>query len=142
MRHVFRWASLVVIWSAVVAAPAIANSASYAFTMDLRYVNGSVNGVFHTLSGGYLRNSGYIWIYSKDGGASSDPNSVTIEVWDTDGIDNKVCSLTVKPYATVGLKKSYAKGCQSIDPDEYYIVAWKVEDDGNNIKDTGTLSTS
>ncbi|MEW6059400.1 MAG: hypothetical protein AB1551_04545 [Actinomycetota bacterium] len=125
----------------VFAAPAFANSSSYWFKMDYRYVNGSQNGIFHSMTGGNLTNSGQIWVYSKDGGAAS-PVPVTIEVWDTDGLDNIVCSLSVTPYAKIGQRKAYNKSCGHIDPDEYYIVAWKTVDDGNNVQASGTLRTT
>jgi len=119
---------------------ALANSSSYSFTMDYRYVNGKDNGVTHGLSAGSLTNSGSLWAYRKAAGAVG-PYSVTIAVVKDEIIDDTICTVSVTPSTTLNEKKSFSKACGSVPTGVYYIEAWKTNDDGWDIKAQGTLTT-
>lgn len=131
---------LFVIICGVVALPAIANTRGYHWEMNFRYVNGKDNGQLHNMVGGNLTFAGDIWIYSKDPGHVG-PNLITQYVYDTDGTDTLVCTVNYTPYTTIGRHKSFSKACGHIDPDDYYIVVAKADDDGNNERGDGTLDT-
>lgn len=120
--------------------PVFANSSSYSFTMDYRYVNGKSNGVTHGLDAGYLTNSGVLWAYAKAPGAVG-PYPVTIAVVKDELIDRTICTVSVTPYTTLGVIKSFSQGCGNVKTGVYYIEAWKANDDGWDIKVIGTLTT-
>jgi hypothetical protein len=84
--------------------------------MDFRYVNGSQNGVFHSMSPGNLTFKGSIWVYSKDPGYRATPLSVTQYVYDTDGIDTLVCQITKTPSSRIGTKVSFLQVMRSHRP--------------------------
>lgn len=123
---------------------ALANSNSWAFEMNFRYVNGSDNGQLHYMTAGSLTNTGQIWAYSRDGGYTSSPTSVNIRVYKTMFFgDTLMCTKTITPSSNVGTKKSWGpQNCGSAQADDYYIQADKSVDDGWNIKADGTLRTS
>lgn len=141
MKKFFVRSTLAVVALLIMAMPvALANSSSYSFTMDHRYVNGKDNGVTHGLSAGSLTNSCSLWAYDKAAGAVG-PYSVTIAVVQDGIIDKTICTTSVTPSKTLNVKKSYSKSCGSVPTGVYYIEAWKTNDDGWDVKAQGTLTT-
>jgi len=71
--------------------PSFANTSSWSFTMDYRYVNGAENGIYHKMDAGEMSISGKIWIYSKDSWFGETPNRIKYEVWKSSfGLDENV----------------------------------------------------
>lgn len=56
------------------AAPSLAATHSWSWTMNMRYVSGKANGVTYTFSsGGAMTFAGDVWTYSKDPWAVPSP---------------------------------------------------------------------
>ena len=122
------------------ASPALANNSGYFFIIDHRYVNGSSNGVTHGLDAGNLTISGELWVYQKYVKPVG-PHPITIEVWQAGFFDKSICSVTVVPSTTIGKKTSFSKDCGLVPTAVFFVVGWKVNDDGWDIKTTGLLTT-
>jgi hypothetical protein len=123
------------------AAPAVASTYNWAWTMNHRYVNGGSNGVYYTFStGGTMTFAGSVWPYSKDGGANPAPMAIHLQVYRQNFPSDVVaCQLTRTPSTTLYDHRYFNKYCGTEPDDTYYIVAWTVEDDGWNTKGAGTL---
>jgi hypothetical protein len=103
-------------------------------------VNGKDNGIVHTMTAGTLSHTGAVWQYQTAPNPVG-PNQVHIEVWKDTLFDDLICTVTLTPYTTNNLKKYFSKNCGTISAGNYFIVVWKVEDDGRDDKGTGTLYT-
>lgn len=91
----------------LMALPVFANSASWSFTMDRRYVNGLDNGVTYSLTKGIMTNSGSIWVYKIVPGATS-PYSVSVAVKKVaPGVDPTMGASTINPGTVLNVKKSF-----------------------------------
>lgn len=139
MRSSFSRTEFVVGALMVIAAPALANESKLALTMEHRFVHGKKNGVEHSLDRGFLSITGQLWVTRCVAGAVG-PLAVTIEVWEDGLVDHSICSFAVLPKKT-GEKVSFSTTCQSVSTSEFFVVAWKVEDDGCDIEAAGTLTT-
>jgi hypothetical protein len=126
----------------LMAMPSFANTATWSFTMNNRYVNGEDNGVLHTMSAGTMTFGGDVWNYAKAAGATG-RNTIHLNVY-RQGFptDPLACSTSATAPATLGQKQAFSVGCGSEPADTYYVVAYKVEDDGWDSKGAGTLKTN
>ncbi|NJD01559.1 MAG: hypothetical protein FIA99_02900 [Ruminiclostridium sp.] len=110
--------------------------------MNLRYVNGKDNGITYNMTTGTMSNSGQLRPTSLDPGHLDSPYTVYIGVWkDVFGPDIELGYAAVVPN-TDGTWKPFSKGYGCQTNGNYYIVAYKVEDDGWNVEAEGTLSTN
>ena len=119
---------------------AVANSAAFSFTMEMRAVWGNRNGKFHTLDAGELTLSGDVWVVSKNGGANSTPDVVTIEVHRGTGV-SAVCSVKVTPSTTFNDKRTFDKSCGRVESGSYWVFVERTNPDGWHLKGSGTLVT-
>jgi hypothetical protein len=55
--------------------------------------------------------------------------------------DSKICSVQRTPSSTLNVVRTYSKACGSVSAGVYYLIIWKTEDDGWNVKGNGTLKT-
>ena len=104
-------------------------------------MDGSVTGVYHGLDAGSMTNSGSATAFSKDPGALAAPNPITVEVWKDEFFDSKDCSVQRTISSSLNVYRGYSKGCGNVSVGVFYLVIWKVADDGWNMKGTGTLRT-
>lgn len=140
-RKVFSF-FLVVSMLTIMSIPALANTSSWDFTMDLRYVSGDDNGIYHNMTSGNMYISGSVWVYSIDDWHAISPLNVYIEVWESRfGPDRYVGRSIVTPRLPAGTKAYFSNTLGSQSSGKYYIVAYKTDDDGFNIKGQGILET-
>lgn len=132
----------------VMATPALANSSSYSWLAysDYGYViDGSVNGVFHTMTAGTLTNSGSLWVTRTNPNPINPPTPFYISVKKSVvGPDPTICTTgAVTPSVMVGSQYavSYSKGCGTISAGTYYLYIWRNAIDGREVKGSGTLRT-
>lgn len=120
---------------------ALADSeAHWSFTMDHRYVSGADNGVIHAMDEGFVSNVGELWVTSQEPGVVVAPLSVHIEVYRQRPLrDDLICSTVVKPEPQQGDRVRFTEACGAQSAGNYYVVAWKVEDDGWNLAGSGHL---
>lgn len=123
------------------AAPVLASSSFYSWSMSNRVVDGSRNGQFHSLAAGALRNSGQIWVTSTDSVHQPSPITVNIDVMKDDFFDSLVCRVSVLPSQIINSGTQYAKNCGTIAAASYYLIIWKSTDDGWNEAGQGDLVT-
>lgn len=122
--------------------PSFANTSSWSFTMDYRYVNGAENGIYHKMDAGKMSISGKIWIYSKDSWFGKTPNRIKYEVWKSSfGLDENVGKGDVIPQLPEGTEVEFSKSFGEQKSGQYYLVFYKIDDDGYNIKGSGILKT-
>ena len=119
----------------------LANSSTYAWTMYYRVVDGTKTGTYHGLDAGAMTNSGSATAFSKDAGAYSAPLPISVEVWKDDFVDSKVCSVQRTISSVLNVYRTYSISCGSVSAGVYYLVIWKSQDDGWNMKGSGTLKT-
>jgi hypothetical protein len=119
---------------------AAANTAAFSFVMERRAVHGKGNGKLHALDAGELTLSGGVWVVSKNRGSTSTPTEVEIAVY-RDGQEAEVCSVTVKPSTIFNEKRSSEKTCGRVETASYWLLVSKKNDDGWDIKGSGTLTT-
>ncbi|WP_224240977.1 hypothetical protein [Hyalangium gracile] len=136
----FSTTALTMIGLMAIATPALANGSKFSLTMEHRLVHGKKNGVVHSLDRGVLTISGQLWVTRCAPGATG-PSSVTVEVWEDGILDHSLCSFAVIPSKKLGEKVSFSTTCQSVSKSSFFVVAWKVEDDGCDIQSDGTLTT-
>lgn len=139
-------ATFAIVAIAVFAGSAVASSAAFAFTMNLRYVDGKKNNILHTLDAGDLTLSGKIWVTSKKARAASNPEPVTITVWKPGIVNSDKCSVSVTPDRILNQKVSFTKSCGHIESGTYFIAVSKSDafdksGDGWQCQGSGTLST-
>jgi len=120
--------------------PVLANESKFSLIMEHRIVHGKKNGIEHSLDRGFLSISGQLWVTRCEAGAVG-PASVTIEVWEDGLVDHSLCSFAVLPSKKPGEKVPFRMTCQAVSASEFFVVAWKVEDDGCDIEAAGTLTT-
>lgn len=125
----------------------VANSASFAWTMNLRFVHGKKNGQLHSLDAGELTLSGKIWIHEKAARTASSPDKVTVEVLKDTFLDNIVCTVEVTPSTTLNSKKEYSKACGRVESGKYWLRIYKPKSlddtgDGWRSQSSGTLTTT
>jgi len=125
----------------IFAAPAIAATNNWSWTMNYRYVSGESNGVTYTFAtGGMMTFAGEVWAFSKDAGANPAPmqikNRVYRQGWPTDPL---ACSVDRTPSSMLDEHRTFSTNCGTEPADTYYVVAYTVEDDGWNTKGAGTL---
>ena len=126
---------------AILAGKAFANSATFAFTMELRAVHGNKNLKLHALDAGELTLSGAVWVVSKNRGASSTPDTIDIAVKKDNALKSQVCSATVIPNTVFNAKRSFEKSCGRIESGTYWIDVNRPTEDGWHVKGSGTLVT-
>ncbi|MSS42684.1 hypothetical protein FYJ27_02910 [Anaerosalibacter bizertensis] len=133
----------VIIITIFLAPIAFANSASFKFTMNRKYVNGAKTGHTHSMTAGRMSISGKLIVNSLDLGCNSRANTVTISVFKKQsGRDKYVGSTSATPKSqSLGSTTSFSKAFGKQTGGTYYIVAGKAEDDGWNLKGRGTLTT-
>ncbi|BCS80445.1 hypothetical protein [Anaerocellum diazotrophicum] len=110
--------------------------------MDYRYVNGAENGIYHKMDVGKMSAIEKIWIYSKDSWFGETPNRIKYEVWKSSfGLDENVGKGDVIPQLPEGTEVDFSKSFGEQKSGQYYLVFYKIEDDGYNIKGSGILKT-
>jgi hypothetical protein len=128
--------------------PVLANSSDYSWLAysDYGYViDGSVNGVYHTLTVGSLTNSGSLWVTRTNPNPINPPTPFYIRVKKSVfGIDPTICTTSaITPSIMVGQQYnvSYSLNCGSISSGTYYLYIWRNSIDGREVKGSGTLSS-
>lgn len=113
-----------------------ASSSSYEFTMNYRVVDGKENDTYHSLNKGDVYISGSHYEYSTDKGAVSSHYDIHyVLLRDRFGPDLNCGSIT----CTYNENPSGKIGKADKKSSKYYIQVYKVEDDGHNIKGSGTV---
>lgn len=120
-----------------------AASTGYSFTMDNRVVDGSVTGKYHKLSSGSAYLTGSQYIYSTDKGYSKQPNPIGYELRNKTtrnsfGSFSKAVPSRSSAYPTKISKTKFSKTVGG--GTNYYLIIWKSDNDGNNVKGSGTVS--
>ncbi|MBZ5215433.1 hypothetical protein HU186_13945 [Bacillus paralicheniformis] len=135
--HIFSVAILGLL-SLVMAIPTLAASKNYSFTMEYRVVNGATHGKFFTLKAGKAKISGKQWQFKADPYAVG-PNNVHYELKNkTTG--NSFGQVVSKPYAENEKDKKVSGTYSGLGGgNRYYLMIWKVEDDGRDIKGNGSV---
>lgn len=116
---------------------ALAASSKYSFTMNYRVVDGSANGIYHSLSKGKAYIEGMQRVASKDKGHVPKPYTVNYTLYNkTSG--NKFGNVAKTPpdsgsNAVAGSYSGLGGGTK------YYLLIWKTEDDGFNITGDGSV---
>lgn len=117
-------------------APVFAYSSGYAFTMQLRAVDGSENGQYHSLGASNAHISGKAYVYDSAPGSLGPYDIYYTLHKEVIGVDPN--------YGTIngGINGSFSgifpnNGGAS---DKYYLFIWKVEDDGNDVYGSGGVS--
>ncbi|MFZ3579653.1 hypothetical protein, partial [Virgibacillus sp. DJP39] len=120
--------------------PALAATNYYDFSLNYRVVNGKDNGEFHSLQSGTAHIDGSMYISSSAEGAVG-PNNVKYTLykdeWGFDPTFGTVDGGTPRGYST-NFSGSYS-GLES-SSSKYYLLIYKVEDDGHNIQGSGELT--
>lgn len=110
--------------------------------MNYTEVNGKSNGSLHSMTAGNMTLSGDIWPVNQDPGAAASPNTVYIVVYqDVTGTDRNVGSTSILPNSN-GSLASFSKNFSNQVAGNYYLFIYKVNDDGWNIKGSGSLITN
>ena len=134
----------------IMSTPALANSSSWSFTSTVEgmVLDGSKNGVFHTMTAGTLTNSGSIYVASAQPCCSTtNPASwtITVKKYNWPLFDSTICSVTVTPSKMVGsqYKVSFTKNCGTIAAGKYYLYITRGggSTDGRQVVGSGTLTT-
>lgn len=120
---------------------AAANSAAFAFTMELRAVNGEKNKKFHSLDAGELTLSGAIWVVSKNRGSTAAPEVVEIKVKKSGLLASEVCSVSLTPNTIFNAKRSFEKSCGKVESGTYWVFVTRPRSDGWHLKGSGSLVT-
>lgn len=123
----------------VTAIPVFANTKSWSSRMYLRHVDGKNNGKIYTMTDGDMTNNFNISVISKDKGANSKPNTVTVYVYKNGFFTKNLGGKSIKPSSNI-IKEAY-KSYGTQPKGDYYLVISKPEDDGWNLKIEGTLIT-
>ncbi|MBA3925998.1 hypothetical protein [Listeria rustica] len=136
---------LILLFVSIFSLPLIVKAAStgYSFTMDKRVVDGSVTGKYHKLSKGNAYLTGSQYIYSADKGYSKKANAIGYELRNKTtrnsfGSFSKALSSRSSTYPTKISKTRFSKTVGG--GTQYYLIMWKNDDDGNNVKGSGTVS--
>lgn len=124
----------------VTAIPCFANSKSWSSTMNLRHVDGKSNGKIYSLTAGSMTNSFNVSVTSKDSGAYSTPNPVTVYVYKNGLVTKNLGGKSITPSSSTIQETSKSYGTQSSG--DYYLVLSKAQDDGWNLKFSGILKTN
>ncbi|WP_079707688.1 hypothetical protein [Paraliobacillus ryukyuensis] len=117
------------------ALPAFASSSAYSFTMEFRVVNGKNNGIYHSLSSGSPTISGSTSVVSSKPGAF-DPYDIKYTLYKDNFFGDT-------GYGTVngGVDKYFTGTFDEVDGgDDYYLLIWRTNDDGNIVEGSGTVS--
>lgn len=131
---------------ATVAGRALANSSAFAFTMNMRHVDGEKNKQSHALDAGDLTINGNVWVTSKRARATSTPESITFRVAETGLLGSTVCTVSVTPDTIFNSKRAFSKSCDRIKSGTYWIEVSKGQaidkmGDGWQLQGSGTLTT-
>ena len=130
--------SVVCFLALIMAVPTFAASSKYSFSMSYRYVDGSANGQFHSLSKGTAKIDGLHRQFSADANPTG-PNTVHYQLRNkTSGKSYGVVSST--PYSDGSAKNVSGTYSGIGGGTNYYLVIWKDADDGRNTKGYGTVS--
>lgn len=113
-----------------------AGSSNYSFTLDHRVVDGSDNGTYHSLDKGTAYIDGGHYEYLTDKGALSTYNNITYVLYRSRFGPDKSCGSIECDYYT---NPSGKIGTADEKSSKYYLQIYKVEDDGHNIKGSGTI---
>ena len=116
-------------------AHAASNSSSYEFTMNHRIVDGKANNSYHTLSAGAVYINGVHYEY--DAGVNPvGPNDIHYALLrDRVGPDVNCGSITCSNYIYPSGRLGTADKASS----KYYLQIFKVEDDGRDVRGSGTI---
>lgn len=146
IRNHFVTSIFLILAMLIMATPALANTSSWYF---LAYdyglvIDGSVNGVYHTMTAGNLTNSGSLWVTRTLPNPLS-PAPFYFRVKKSQiGPDPTICtSGAVTPSVMVGsqYKVSFSKNCGTISAGTYYLYIWRNYTDGREVQGSGTLRT-
>lgn len=119
-----------------------ASSSNWDFTMDYRVVDGDANGKYHNLKKGDMSLSGSIYAYSKDAGAVEKPYKVYISIYESKtGVDRSVGKTSKTPSSQLNSPVKISGSWGEQNAGKYYLIVYKSEDDGWNIKGSGTIKT-
>jgi hypothetical protein len=131
---------------AALAGAALANSASFSFTMNNRLVNGESNKMLHALDAGELTLDGKLWVTSKKARATAEPGNIEIFVYKIGILNSEVCKVVVTPDRIFNKRVAFSKACGRVESGTYVIKLWKEKaldrsGDGWQIAGSGTLTT-
>lgn len=114
---------------------AYSNSYDYSFTMNYRVVDGSANGQFYSLNSGKAKIEGYTKIIDSVTGALG-PYDINYTLY-------KSVFGPDPSYGTIngGIDTSFSGTFSGTitKSDKYYLLIWKVEDDGHDVRGAGKL---
>jgi hypothetical protein len=138
---------LILVGVAIGSTPGLANESKFAFTMEHRYVNGSENGISHSMDRGTLTVSGELRTVSCGTtmfGRKGVPELVRINVMEEGSLVDApaICSFAVSPSVTVDGKVPFNVTCNNIRKAKFYLIAYQLQDDdGCAVEATGALTT-
>lgn len=121
----------------VMAVPTLANSVSWSFFMENRFVSGASNGQYKTMTTGDMTISGSIVANKKTSSSSGTPLEVTITVYTKAG--GYIGHTKVQP--KVGNYVSFSKDFGRQGAGDYYIEASRAAIDDYDISGSGYLTT-
>ena len=139
VKNKYIYCIVIILLSLIIAIlPIYAASSGWSFSMDWdgRYVNGSNNGVYHTLNQGGVQITGTVSnTYSRPGALG--PYKLYFELLNkTSG--NSFGRVTVTP--TANGTKNFSGTFSSVGGGtKYYLVIYRTESDGRKITGSGTL---
>lgn len=120
-----------------------AKTESFSGTMNYRVLDGSSNGVYYSFDGKKtLKMSGTVKVYDTTNYGGT-PNTTYVCCYEKtgSGSGNLICDASVTAYYD-GTSYSFSDTGTTINTsDKYYIMCYKIEDDGFDVKISGTLST-
>lgn len=112
--------------------------------MEYRVLDGSANNVYYSFGANKsLTMSGSVKVYATTNyGRTPYPTYICCYEKTNSGSGNKICSASVTAKFD-GNSYSFSNTGKTINKsDKYYIMCYKVEDDGFDIQINGTLSTN
>ena len=114
-----------------------AKSSNYSFNMKYRVVDGKENKEFHSLNKGTVYITGEHYEYSADQGATTNNYDIYYalirsRLWFDKKCGSVCFSIDEDPSGKLGTADKTSE--------KYYLQIYKVEDDGHNIKGSGTIS--
>lgn len=120
-----------------------AKTESFSGTMNYRVLDGNSNGVYYSFDGNKtLTMSGTVKVYDTTNYGGM-PNTTYVCCYEKtgSGAGNLICDASVKAYYD-GTSYGFSDTGTTINSsDMYYIMCYKIEDDGFDIEISGTLST-
>ena len=120
-----------------------AKTESFSGTMNYRVLDGSSNGVYYSFDANQtLTLSGTVKVYATTNYGGT-PNTTYVCCYEKTGAGSKklICSASVKAYNDGNAYEFSGTGTTINTSDKYYIMCYKIEDDGFDVQISGTLST-